>query len=262
MKRQPTLFLSHGSPMQAVDPGPAGRMWQALGKELTAPAAILIASAHWETALPLVTGSAHPGTIHEFGGFPRELYAIRYPAPGDPALAREVEGLLQSAGITAGIDGVRGLDHGAWVPLRWMFPDARIPVVQLAVQPSRGTAHHQALGRALAPLRDANVLVIGSGHTTHNLREFFVERSAPAGTPTPYAVEFATWVSERLQAHDTDALLDYRERAPHAARAHPTDEHFLPLYVAYGAAGDAPEVRTLLEAYEGRSLALHSWMFQ
>jgi 4,5-DOPA dioxygenase extradiol len=261
MNRQPTLFLSHGSPMQAVDPGAAGLAWQALGRQLARPDAIVVASAHWETALPLVTGSARPETIHDFGGFPRELYAIRYAAPGAPALAEDVIALLRNAGLTGGIDGVRGLDHGVWVPLRWMYPDADIPVVELAVQPSRGTAHHLELGRALASLRERNVLVIGSGHTTHNLREFFVERAGGNAAPAGYAGAFAQWVRERLETHDDAALVDYRRRAPEAARAHPTEEHFLPLFVARGAAGPTPRVETLVEAFEGGSLALHSWRF-
>lgn len=265
--RQPSLFLSHGSPMQAVQPGAAGELWQALGQRLARPDAIVVASAHWETALPLVTGSARPETIHDFGGFPRELYTLRYPAPGDPALAEDVVALLREAGLTAGIDGVRGLDHGAWVPLRWMYPDASVPVIEIAVQPSRGPAHHLSLGRALEPLRSRNVLIVGSGHTTHNLRDYFVERQSGATSstasagPAPYAAAFAAWVGQQLTAHDDDALTDYRQRAPHAARAHPTEEHFLPLFVALGAAGPKPRVQTLLEAFEGHALALHSWQF-
>ena len=259
----PTLFLSHGSPMQAVEPGIAGRAWQSLGARLPRPAAIVIASAHWETALPMTTGNPNPETIHDFGGFPRELYEIRYPAPGDPPLAARASALLKDAGITAGIDGIRGLDHGAWVPLRWMYPDASIPVVQLAVQPGRGPAHHLALGRALAPLRDEGVLLIGSGHTTHNLREFMMDRrSGSDGKVAPYAEAFARWVGEHLAAHDDEALVNYREQAPEATRAHPTDEHFLPLFVAYGAGGPKAKVETVVEGYEGRSLALHSWLFQ
>ena len=151
MKRLPTLFLSHGSPMHAIAPGEAGRVWAALGQTLK-PRAVLVASAHWETAVPMVTGSPKPQTIHDFGGFPAELYEIQYPARGAPELAEEIVGLLKQAGITAGIDGCRGLDHGAWVPLRHMFPVADVPIVQISVQPERGTAHHVELGRALAPL--------------------------------------------------------------------------------------------------------------
>jgi 4,5-DOPA dioxygenase extradiol len=261
--RQPTLFLSHGSPMQAVEPGVAGAAWQALGGRLARPQAIVIASAHWETSLPMIGGSAQPETIHDFGGFPRELYQIRYPAPGAPALAARAIALLKDAGITAGVDGTRGLDHGAWVPLRWMYPAADIPVVQVAIQPARGTAHHLAVGRALAPLRDQGVLVIGSGHTTHNLREFMTDLRSGTGqvATAPYAAAFARWVGEQLAAGATDNLLAYRSLAPEAARAHPTDEHFLPLFVAYGAAGEHPQVETVVDAYEGSSLALHSWLF-
>ncbi|HEY1325603.1 MAG TPA: 4,5-DOPA dioxygenase extradiol [Casimicrobiaceae bacterium] len=258
--RLPTLFLSHGSPMQAVEPGIAGRAWQALGKELPRPDAIVVASAHWETSLPMVTGAQRPETIHDFGGFPRALYEIRYPAPGAPGVAERARALLKDAGITAGVDGCRGLDHGAWVPLRWMYPDADIPVVELAVQPERGTAHHVALGRALAPLRDEGVLIVGSGHTTHNLRDYMADRRG-GGAPAPYAEGFADWVSQRLVAGDTPSLVAYRELAPDAARAHPTDEHFLPLFVAWGSAGEHPRVDTIVEGYEGSALALHSWMF-
>ena len=262
MSRLPTLFLSHGSPMQAVEPGAAGRAWQALGTRLPRPEAIVIASAHWETTLPMITGSPHPETIHDFGGFPRELYEIRYAAAGAPAVATRASVLRKEAGITAGIDGCRGLDHGAWVPLRWMYPAADIPVVQLAVQPERGPAHHLALGRALAPLRDEGVLLIGSGHTTHNLRDFMAERrSGTTGAPEPYAEAFANWVDARLRAHDDDALVDYRERAPSAARAHPTEEHFLPLFVAWGAAGEHPRAERIFEGLEAGALAMDSYAF-
>lgn len=257
--RLPTLFLSHGSPMQAVEPGIAGKAWQALGARLPRPAAIVIASAHWETSLPMLTGGQKPETIHDFGGFPRALYEIRYPAPGAPALAARAQALLKAAGITAGIDACRGLDHGAWVPLRWMYPQADVQVVQLAVQPAHGAAHHLALGRALAPLRDEGVLVIGSGHTTHNLRDFMLDRRG-GGAPAAYAKAFADWVAARLAAGDTEALVAYRDRAPEAERAHPTAEHFLPLFVAYGSAGEHPRVETLVEGYEGSALALHSWL--
>ena len=258
-ERLPTLFLSHGSPMQAVEPGVAGRAWQALGPSLPTPRAIVIASAHWETALPMATGSAHPQTIHDFGGFPRALYEIRYPAPGAPAVAARVNALLKEAGMTGGIDGTRGLDHGAWVPLRWMYPDAGIPVVQLAVQPARGTAHHLALGRALAPLRDANVLIIGSGHATHNLRDWVGHRGG--SEPMRYAADFTHWLGSTLASHDERALVDYRDRAPAAARAHPTEEHLLPLFVAYGAGGNDSAVERVVEGYEHGALALDSFLF-
>jgi 4,5-DOPA dioxygenase extradiol len=259
MERLPTLFLSHGSPMHAVSPGVVGDAWAALGRRIAPPEAILIASAHWETSSPLVTGHPKPETIHDFGGFPKELYAIRYPAPGAPWLAARVVALLKAAGIPAGIDESRGLDHGAWVPLRWMYPNAGIPVVQLAVQPARGTAHHLALGEALARLRSDGVLIIGSGHATHNLRDWMGHRGQ--STPMPYAVAFSRWLDARLAAHDERALVDYRDEAPEAARAHPTEEHFLPLFVAYGAAGRDATVERVIDGYENGALARDSFLF-
>ena len=259
MKPLPTLFLSHGSPMHALEPGVVGDVWAALGRRIRRPDAIVIASAHWETSLPMLTGNPKPKTIHDFGGFPKALYEIAYPAPGAPALAAKAVALLKDAGITAGIDGCRGLDHGAWVPLRWMYPAADIPVVQLAVQPERGTAHHVALGRALGPLREANVLVIGSGHATHNLRDWIAHRAR--SEPMHYAVAFSRWLETALAAHDERALVEYRDRAPEAARAHPTEEHFLPLFVAYGAAGDGAPVERVVDGYENGALSRDSFLF-
>jgi 4,5-DOPA dioxygenase extradiol len=257
--KQPTLFLSHGSPMHAISPGVVGDAWAALARRLRRPDAILIASAHWETSLPMVTGNPKPETIHDFGGFPEALYDITYAAPGAPALAAQAIALLKEAGVTAGIDGCRGLDHGAWVPLRWMYPEADIPVVQLAVQPARGTAHHVALGRALAPLRDGNVLIVGSGHATHNLRDWMGHRGQ--SDPIAYAVDFSRWLETTLVAHDESALIDYRDRAPSAARAHPTEEHLLPLFVAYGAGGNGAAVERVIDGYENGALALDSFLF-
>ena len=216
-------------------------------------------SAHWDTALPMVTGNRKPETIHDFGGFPQALYEIRYAAPGAPTLAARVIELLKDARITAGIDGCRGLDHGAWVPLRWMYPHADIPIVQLAVQPGRGTAHHVELGRALTALRDENVLIVGSGHTTHNLRDWSAHRGKTA--PLRYAVEFARWLDATLVAHDERSLIEYRDRAPDATRAHPTEEHFLPLFVAYGAATPGASIERVVDGYENGALARDSYLF-
>ncbi len=258
MKPLPTLFLSHGSPMHATEAGAVGDAWAALGRRFPRPDAVLIASAHWETSVPMLTGNSKPETIHDFGGFPRELYAIRYAAPGAPDVASKAVALLKDAGITAGIDGCRGLDHGAWVPLRWRYPDAGVPVVQLAVQPARGTTHHLALGRALAPLREQNVLIIGSGHATHNLRDWIANRGN--GEPLPYAVAFSRWLEDSLAAHDERALLHYRDEAPSAPRAHPTEEHFLPLFVAYGAGGANPTLERVVDGYEIGALSRGSFL--
>jgi 4,5-DOPA dioxygenase extradiol len=255
----PVLFLSHGSPMHALDAGAAGRAWEALGRTLPRPRAVLMASAHWETSVPMLTGNPKPQTIHDFGGFPAELFALRYAAPGDSGLATRAVALLKGAGITAGVDGCRGLDHGAWVPLRWMYPDANVPVVQVSVQPELGTAHHVALGRALAPLADDDVLIIGSGHTTHNLRDWIA--NPRRGEPLRYAQAFAEWLGDSLAAHDTKALIGYREQAPDAVRAHPSEEHFLPLHVAWGAAGDNPRVEKIVDGFEAGALSMDSYAF-
>ena len=257
--RLPTLFLSHGSPMHAVDPGAAGRAWAELGRALPRPRAVLIASAHWETSVPMLTGNAAPETIHDFGGFPEELFRIQYAAPGDPGLAAQAVALLKSAGVTAGIDGCRGRDHGAWVPLRWMYPEADVPVVQLAIQPEFGPAHHLRVGRALAPLAEDSVLIVGSGHTTHNLRDWM--SNPRRHEPLRYAQAFASWLHSRLIAHDIDALVAYRELAPDAARAHPTEEHFLPLFVALGAASDKAKIERVVEGFEAGALAMDSYRF-
>lgn len=260
MKRLPTLFLSHGSPMHAVQAGTAGETWSELGKTLPRPRAILIASAHWETSIPMLTGNPQPATIHDFGGFPPELYKLRYPSPGSPDLAARATALLKEAEITAGVDGCRGLDHGAWVPLRWMYPDADIPVVQISVQPERDPAHHLRLGRALSPLTADGVLIVGSGHTTHNLRDWMT--NPRRHEPLRYAEMFAGWLKDRLDEHDIAALTAYREQAPDATRAHPTEEHFLPLFVALGAADEDAEPERVLDGFEAGALALDSYVFR
>jgi 4,5-DOPA dioxygenase extradiol len=167
----PSVFLSHGSPMHALHPGAAGEAWAALGRHLPRPAAILVASAHWETDAPVLTGSARPETIHDFYNFPEPLYRLRYPAPGAPPLAERARSLLEQAGFAAAVDGHRGLDHGAWTPLLYMYPEADVPVVQVSLQSALGTRHHLALGRSIRNLRQEGVLVVGSGHLTHNLRD-------------------------------------------------------------------------------------------
>jgi len=233
MSRQPALYISHGSPMTALAPGRVGERLAELARHLPRPRAIVVASAHWLAPRPQVGAAAAPETIHDFGGFPQALFDLRYPAPGDPVLAQRVAGLLGDAGLDVDVDPARGLDHGVWVPLRLLYPDADIPVVPLSIQPTLGPAHQLAVGRALAPLRDDGVLVIGSGSITHNLHDWRGRDAVEA----EYVRPFTDWVETRMRADDTQALLDYRRQAPFAARAHPTEEHLLPLFVAMGAAG-------------------------
>jgi 4,5-DOPA dioxygenase extradiol len=252
--------------MHAVHAGRAGALWSDLGKRLPRPAAILIASAHWETELPMLATSRNPETIHDFGGFPPELYKIKYPAPGAPQAAERALALLKEAGFVATANGCRGLDHGAWVPMLKMYPDADVPTAQISVQPPLGAVHHLRLGAALAPLARENVLVIGSGHMTHNLGDWMRTlqgraRNIVEGRPVEYVEQFRRWVDERLQQNVRADLVRYRELAPNAARAHPTDEHFLPLFVALGAAGSAPAVERLDAGVDSGVLAMDSYLF-
>jgi 4,5-DOPA dioxygenase extradiol len=253
----PSVFISHGSPMHALEPGAAGEAWRALGRRLGKPRAILIASAHWETNLPMLTGNAKPETIHDFYNFPEPLYRLRYPAPGSPELAQQAQALLQNAGFAAAIDGGRGLDHGAWSPLLYAYPQHDVPVVQISVQPALGPRHHVQVGKALRGLSEEGVLVIGSGHLTHNLRDW----SRGAGKPEPYAQEFQAWVFDRLGQGDVESLVEYRTRSPHGARAHPTDEHFLPLFFALGAAGGEGRPERVYDAIDSGVLAMDAYVF-
>ena len=239
MTTAPAMFISHGAPMFALEPGLLGPNLARIGEALPSLTAIIIVSPHWQTPGVRVTGAEVLETIHDFGGFPAPLYALQYPARGAAQLAAEIVEGLRKAGFDAAIDPRRGLDHGAWVPMRYVKPAADVPVLQVSLPRGIDTAGALQLGRALAPLRDRGVLVIGSGSLTHNLYEFRQHIHDPE-----YAQAFADWVEAAVQRHDLDALLDYRVRAPHAARAHPTEEHFLPLLVALGAShGDEPRVR-------------------
>lgn len=239
----PSLFLSHGAPTLPLTETPARTFLREAGALLPRPRAILIVSAHWETAAPMVNAVTSNETIHDFYGFPRALYDLRYPAPGAPALASRVVELLRADGLACGIDGTRGLDHGAWVPLLLMYPQADIPVAQLSVQPRLGPAHALRVGRAIAKLREEGVLIIGSGSFTHDLSEF---RGHAVNDAAPEWVNsFADWFDERLREQRLVDLLDYRRQAPFATKNHPTEEHLLPLYTAMGAAGEHPRATRL-----------------
>ncbi|MBV1776317.1 dioxygenase [Burkholderiaceae bacterium DAT-1] len=255
--RLPTLFISHGSPMMAVEPGTAGTHWQMLASSLPRPAAILMISAHWTTTQPTISAPATNQTIHDFGGFPDTLYQLSYPAPVAHELASRTQALLEHAGIPAHIDRQRGLDHGAWVPLMQMYPDADVPVIQLSVQPGQSPAWHLQLGAALSPLRDEGVLIIGSGGMTHNLRD--VQFGVADDQAYEYVFAFQQWMADALSSDQTTPLAQYRTQAPGATRAHPTDEHLLPVFVARGAAtGSATR---LFNGISLAALALDVWCF-
>lgn len=232
----PSLFLSHGAPTLATSAVPAADFLRGLSALLPEkPRAIIVASAHWERSSPGLSAMMRNTTLHDFYGFPAPLYAMRYDAPGDPGLAERAAGLLRAAGIAAGLDQQRGLDHGAWVPLTMAWPQADIPVLQLSIQSQLGPAHHLALGAALTSLRKDGVLIIGSGSWTHNLGQF---RGQAEDAPEPAWVRlFADWTEAAVVQGRVDDLLAYRTLAPQAVENHPTEEHFLPLFVALGAGG-------------------------
>lgn len=239
MSTLPALFVSHGSPMMALEPGAAGAALQQWGQLLATRddlRAVVVMSPHWMDDVAAVGSHPMPPTWHDFGGFPPALYELQYPAPGEPALARRVVERLRAAGIATAEDPQRPRDHGVWSPLRFLLPHARWPVVQVALPAEAGPSEVYAIGTALADLRDDGVLLLGSGSLTHNLMEFFGGRPAIDAPADPYVQAFSAWVWEALQTGDLPALLDYRARAPQAVRAHPTDEHLLPLLFALGAA--------------------------
>ena len=258
----PALYVSHGAPLFAVDAGETGpaltRWGQGLRAQFPALRGVVIMSPHWMARTPQVMTGPQPATWHDFGGFPPALYQLQYPAPGAPALAQEVLALLQAAGVAAQGDAGRPFDHGAWVPLMHLFPEADLPVVQVALPVGAGPAEVYALGAALRGLRSQGVLVMGSGSMTHNLAEFF----GGAREPAPYVIAFSRWIESALERGDMQALLNYRSLAPHAERAHPTEDHFLPLFFVLGAAGDDLHANYLSREVMYSMLAMDAFALQ
>lgn len=252
----PSVFVSHGAPTLAIEKNDTVEFLRRLGAELGRPRAILCVSAHWATRVPTLSAAERPETIHDFGGFPAELYRVRYDAPGAPRLAARAAELLSAAGSASELSDERGLDHGAWVPLSLMYPERDVPVTQLSVQPRAGAAEHFRIGRALAPLRGEGVLILSTGGATHNLRQLGRGSDAPG-----WAASFDEWLDEKIRAGAYEDLLDYRRLAPHAELAHPTDEHLLPLFVAAGAGlGEAPG-RSLHRGWTHGSLSMAAYAF-
>ncbi|MBS1131158.1 MAG: Extradiol ring-cleavage dioxygenase, class enzyme, subunit [Proteobacteria bacterium] len=255
------IFVPHGAPTFALNPGAAGAALSALAAKLPLPRAIVIVSAHWDTAVPTVGFAERPETIHDFWGFPEELYALRYPATGCREASEEVVATLQAAGLPVATDPSRGLDHGAWVPLRLMFPDAEVPVIPVSIQSRGGPEQAYQLGQALAPLTAKGFLIIASGNVTHNLRDY--QMAAMRGGQTPaYVRQFTDWLVEQLAASDIDALLDYRRQAPGGVQAHPSDEHLLPLYVALGAGGENAKADRFHAGIDNYVIAMDAYTFQ
>lgn len=258
MKVMPALFVSHGSPMLTLTDCPARDFLSGLGAAIGRPRAILCLSAHWERPAALVTGAARLETIHDFYGFPPALYAERYDVPGDPALAARVAGLLEEAGIETGIDPVRGIDHGAWVPLKLMYPAADVPVIQVAIGQGRDTAYHRRLGAALRALRQDGVLVIGSGAVTHNLNDF--RGQSVDAEPPPWVVEFRDWMADAVGGAKWSDLLAYRSLQAQGALNHPTEDHIMPLFAAIGA-GSGAAGELLHHSYTHAILAMDAYRF-
>ncbi|HXD41733.1 MAG TPA: class III extradiol ring-cleavage dioxygenase [Ramlibacter sp.] len=258
MERLPSLFISHGAPTYALEPGLAGAQLNQLGSVLPRPAAVLVVSPHWMTRQPEATSSPRPRTIHDFGGFDPALYDMSYPAAGHPELAARAIELIRAAGWQSpALNAGRGLDHGAWVPLMHLYPQHDVPVFQVSLPHSLDSRSAFEYGRALAPLGEEGVLVVGSGSLTHNLFEFREQHAGEA----EYAQVFTTWIREAVQAGDATRVIQALEQAPHAARAHPTAEHFLPLLVALGAARSVLPATVLSGGIVHGVLSMESYVF-
>jgi 4,5-DOPA dioxygenase extradiol len=252
----PSVFVSHGAPSLAIEKNDTVEFLRGLGADLGRPRAILCVSAHWATRVPTISSAERPETIYDFGGFPAELYRVRYDAPGAPGLAARAAELLSAAGISSELSSVRGLDHGAWVPLSLMYPERNVPVTQLSVQPGAGASAHFRMGRALAPLRREGVLILATGGATHNLYKLGRGDVAP-----DWAARFDEWLDEKIRGGEYEALLDYQRLAPHAELAHPTDEHLLPLFVAAGAGENDAPGRGLHKGWTHGSLSMAAYAF-
>jgi len=263
--RMPVLFLGHGSPMNAIGDNEYRRSWQALGAEFGSqrprPQLILCISAHWLTEGWWLTAMQQPKTIHDFGGFPQELFDQQYPAPGDPQAARALSLLVrQRASLPLGLDEHQwGLDHGAWSVLKPMFPEADIPVVQLSMDYARPPEDHYALARQLAALRQRGVLIVASGNIVHNLRQ--MQRGASASQAYDWALEFDHTIGGQVQQGNLDALPGFQKLGSLAKMAHPTHEHFLPLLYAAGAVGPREPMRFFNTSFQGGSISMRSMVW-
>ncbi|MCU0613851.1 MAG: dioxygenase [Desulfobacterales bacterium] len=260
MKSFPSLFISHGMPVMAILPTPTHHFLINLGKKLGHPKAIVCVSAHWETVSPMLSGADYPETIHDFYGFPQQLYEITYPAPGNPSLASRITEIFSEHGIASKIDMDKGFDHGAWVPMCLMYPEAEIPVIQLSIQCDLGPNHHFQMGKALSRLRGEGVLIMGSGGATHNLEDIHGRKMHDQ--PLQYAINFDAWLEKTILKGDIPSLLDYKRQGPDAEKNHPyPSEHFIPLFVPLGAAEDTGKGELIHKEfiYGILSLAAYIW---
>jgi 4,5-DOPA dioxygenase extradiol len=254
------LFVPHGAPTFALNPGAAGAAMSEMVQKLPTPRAIVVVSPHWDTRIPTVSVATQLETIHDFHGFPEALYKIQYPATGCPEVAKEVATALRHAGMEVDDSSQHGLDHGAWQPLRQMFPDADVPIVPLSMQTHAGPEHAFRVGQALSGLAAKNIWVIASGNITHNLRDWHVAASTHGQTPA-YVHQFADWVAEKLSTLDVSALLNYRQLSAEGRQAHPSEDHLLPLYVALGAAGVGATPQAFYRGVSDYVIAMDGYAF-
>jgi 4,5-DOPA dioxygenase extradiol len=262
--KMPVLFVGHGSPMNAIEDTPWSRGWAALGAGLPTPTAILSVSAHWLTPGTLVTAQASPKTIHDFGGFPRALFEVQYPARGDQGLAARVRGLLSAppspSSVSPQLDEGWGFDHGTWSVLVHLRPKADVPVIQLSMDARASPAAHYAMGQALRPLRDEGVLIMASGNVTHNLRHAFgVMRAGEPATTPPWASRFDTNLEHALLHRDHARVMGLVDDDD-GRMSHPTEEHWLPMLYAAGAGGD-DDVSFPVTGFDAGSLSMRSVRF-
>ena len=254
------LFVPHGAPTFALNPGAAGSAISKIAKEFPTPRAVLCISPHWETSIPTLGIARHLETLYDFYGFDERLYQIRYPATGCPELASEIKEVLTSKDIECEEDTIRGLDHGAWIPLRLIYPEANVPIVPISLQSHLGPMHAYNLGKALGEFAEKNVLILASGNLTHNLSDYGLARRQGGQTPE-YVQEFADWLNEKLISGDIESLLNYRKINKNGVRAHPTEEHLLPLYVALGAAGNQARASSFYRGINDYVLAMDAYTF-
>jgi 4,5-DOPA dioxygenase extradiol len=255
--RMPVAFVSHGSPMVAIETGSFQEALGRFGREQR-PRALVVISAHWESGDTVrITSAAAHHLIYDFGGFPKELYELQYEAAGAPELARRIEGILRDADVLSALDAARGLDHGAWVPLRLLYPQAEVPIVELSIPGTRSPAELFRIGELLSPLRSEGVLILGSGGIVHNLRR--LDWGHRDGLAEAWALDFDRWFAAKLEAGDIDGLFRYVQTAPSAALAVPTNEHFHPVFIVLGAAGKQGRIERIHEGFEYGTLSMRSF---
>lgn len=257
----PSLFIAHGAPLLAIENNNYTQYLNQLGKELPKPKAIVLFSAHWESDVQKVSNVEEYETIYDFGGFPEALYRIQYPAKGNQNIAEEIIELFEKQGIPFSVDSRRGLDHGAWVVLKMLYPNADVPVISMSVNQHLTPEEQYRIGKSLAALRAEDILIIGSGGTVHNLRAVGWERDGKVDDE--WAVEFDSWLEQHLANWDTDSLFDYYSLAPNVEFAVPAygKEHFIPIFYAMGAADDSKQAKLLHRSYRYGNLSHSVWQF-